>query len=130
MSCFDELPESSALPPLSFRGSATGGGGDAGAIDIGVCGGNGIGCLGALGERGRPTKPCVGDKGGDVIDVGDPGPSRGSLGVGRGWFAGRSMGRGLKGRPGLIGTAGIDRSVMFGSFCGSCGCRTPASDTG
>lgn len=72
--------------------------GEIGAVDIGVEGGNGMGCLGARGESGSPTRPGLGDRGGEATEeVG----SRGNLGVGA--FKGRSLGRGLKGRPGLTG---------------------------
>ena len=40
------------------------------AIDIGVLGGNGIGCLGALGDRGTApgNPPMRGDIGGELRD--------------------------------------------------------------
>ena len=65
-----------------------------------------------LGERGRPGKGFLGDTGGDPRDVITP--SRGILGVGA--FTGRWLGRGLKGRPGLIGFMLINLSVVTGPF--------------
>lgn len=68
------------------------------AIDSGVLGGRGIGCLGALGESGTvPGKPPIrGDIGGEFKEALSEG-FRGS-----GLPSGRSIGLGLTGRPGLI----------------------------
>lgn len=96
------------------------------AKDIGVFGGKGTGCLGALGERGRPGKPFLGDNGGDPRDI--PTPPRGILGVGG--FVGRWFGRGLKGRPGLIGFMVINLSVVTGPFGLPEGLSTLASEAG
>ena len=68
------------------------------AIESGVLGGRGIGCRGALGERGMaPGKPPIrGDMGGEFREA----LSEGFRGNGE--PSGRSMGLGLRGRPGLI----------------------------
>ena len=95
-------------------------------MDIGVLGGNGICCLGALGERGSPMKPGLGDRGGETTV--SP-ASRGSLGAGA--LTGRSIGRGLDGRPGLMGgfaTTGCSfTSMLLGTFVGL---SIPAKEAG
>lgn len=96
------------------------------ASDIGVLRGKGMGCFETLGERGRPGKAFLGAKEGEPRDV--PIPSRGILGVGG--FIGRWFGRGLKGRPGLIGLMETSLSVMTGPFRPPEGLSTPASEAG
>ena len=86
-----------------------------------------MGCLGALGERGSPTKLFLGDNGGDAMEA--AAPSRGILGIGD--FIGLSIGRGLRGRPGLARCfIVIDRSEMFEVLFMSEGFRTLAKEVG
>ena len=63
-----------------------------------VCGGKG--CRGARGESGMPGGIILGDKGSELMT-----PAL-SLGMrGKGEPRGRSIGRGLNGKPGLFGGA-------------------------
>ena len=80
--------------------------------------------LGGRGESGRPAAPPLGNIGGDS---GIPDPSRGSRGIGD--PRGRSIGRGLRGKPGLIGGATIVRSTI-GAALIDCGERTAAMELG
>lgn len=82
---------------ISCKGSPLGNPGE--AIDSGVLGGKGIGCLGALGESGTaPGKAPIprGDIGGEFKEA----LSEGFRGNGE--PSGLSIGLGLSGRPGLI----------------------------
>ena len=71
-------------------------------------------------------KPCAGDKGGEATL---PAASLGSLGVGA--FVGRSLGRGLSGRPGLRGTFALANcSDVSADLCDVPGLSIPASELG
>ena len=88
------------------------------AIDIGVFGGSGIGCLGARGERGIAGNAPIplGDNGGDAILEEDcESPSRGFRGSG---VCIPPIGLGLEGSPGLIGGGEMKVRVIV-SCCGS-----------
>ena len=78
------------------------------AIDMGVLGGSGIGCLGALGERGIAGKPPMplGDIGGDAIveEVWDGFRGNGEFIP--------PIGLGLEGSPGLIGGGDTKVRIM------------------
>jgi hypothetical protein len=119
---------------LSCNGSALEKLGD--TIERGVFGGSGMGCLGARGDSGIAAMPWRGDIGGeameeameeDMEEILTP-----SLGFrGRGEPNGRSTGRGLTGKPGLIGGGEMKRRVMVGSaFGGDEELRMESRDSG
>lgn len=86
------------LGDASVKGASFGNDGE--LIDIGVLGGNGIGCLGALGDKGTaPGNAPIprGDIGGELTVEDGLDMFRGI-----GEFIGLSIGRGLRGNPGLI----------------------------
>ena len=97
-------------------------------MEEGVLGGNGMGCLGALGDKGSPLRA---DRGGESME--ELLESRGIRGAGE--FIGRSPGRGLMGKPGLKGSPGLSEVVKtlpseLERFCLTVGLRTPAREVG
>ena len=59
----------------------------------------GIGCFGGRGDNGKPAVPTRGDNGIELSAL------LGALGIGE--FGGRSPGRGLIGKPGLISEGAV-----------------------
>ena len=59
----------------------------------------GMGCFGGRGDSGKPAVPTRGDNGIELIAL------LGALGMGE--FGGRSPGRGLIGRPGLMSKGAV-----------------------